>query len=191
MSKKRVELHQNEIDLLKFSAGDLIPELSKSVESLEVKMAAYRYWNSETEEEFQVQVIVTRDKSEFIEDFSNNTYTTMEGLLKVKLIRIELDFLWSIRLGACLRIYSYDKPYVYKWKTWSRCGQHLNNYGKVDKTPCPDLCPCYLNQEREFNHTRTIPCGPGQLVLGNPRTEGRSDFWTRSPKRNTRTDRCR
>ncbi len=61
------------------------------------------------------------------------------------------DFLWSIRLGKSLRVYSIGQPYLYQWVIWD---------GR-------------FREEEEL----WIPCAPDQCVLGSPDTEGKSKFW--------------
>lgn len=65
MSKKRVQLDKNSVDLLTFSAGDLITILSEDKSIMDVKQTAFDYYNEETKEQFQIKVIVTRDENEF------------------------------------------------------------------------------------------------------------------------------
>lgn len=67
--------------------------------------------------------------------------------------KLNTDFLWSIRLGAQLRVLSYGEPYRY----------YYGPYNEFEQTSA---------------YVRTIPCGPGQCVLCNPDTNGRSQFWT-------------
>ena len=67
MSKDRAQLDRNSKDLLGISAGDLIPMLSKNPKLQHVKQSAFDYYNAETKEHFQVQVIVTRHKDDFLE----------------------------------------------------------------------------------------------------------------------------
>lgn len=67
MSKDRVQLDKNSKDLLEFSAGDLIPMLSKNQKLQQVRQSAFDYYNAETKEQFQVQVIVTRHEEDFLE----------------------------------------------------------------------------------------------------------------------------
>lgn len=67
-------------------------------------------------------------------------------------IRLQHDFLWSIKLGASLRIMSVDKPYTYEYAIYTSTYRQL--------------------------YTKIIPCAPGQLVLCNPDINGNSKFWT-------------
>ncbi len=101
-------------------------------------------------------------------------------MIDVTKIRLELDYLWSIKLGACIRVYSFHKPYTHTWHSWSKCGQYLNTDGAINKTSCPANCPCYLNREIRYPHTTIYPCAPGQCVIGIPDINGGSKFWTRS-----------
>ena len=66
MSKERVQLDKNSKDLLEFSAGDLIPVLAKNKKLHHVKMSAFDYYNPETKEQYQVQVLVTRNENDFL-----------------------------------------------------------------------------------------------------------------------------
>jgi hypothetical protein len=65
----RQELNQNEKDLLNFSAGDLIPMLEENTELSHVKQKAFDYYDSKAKQIYQVQVTVTRNESDFLEDF--------------------------------------------------------------------------------------------------------------------------
>lgn len=67
MSKDRVQLDKNSKDLLEFSAGGLIPMLAKNPKLQHVKQSAFDYYNDETKEHYQVQVIVTRHEDDFLE----------------------------------------------------------------------------------------------------------------------------
>lgn len=68
-NKKRLELRQTEKDLLQFSAGDLIPMLQEKTKLHHVKQTAFQHYCEMTKEFFQVQVIVTRNESDFLDDF--------------------------------------------------------------------------------------------------------------------------
>lgn len=68
-NKKRLELRQTEKDLLQFSAGDLIPMLEEKTKLHHVKQTAFQHYCEKTKEFFQVQVIVTRNESDFLDDF--------------------------------------------------------------------------------------------------------------------------
>jgi len=85
-----------------------------------------------------------------------SNYQIKPMAIQLHQIRIELDYLWSIRLGACLRIMSVDKPYNY-------------NYAITDTL-------------RRLEYNKIIPCAPGQLVLCNPDVNGNSKFWTMDKK---------
>lgn len=65
----RRQLKQHEKDLLEYSAGDLIPMLINAPDLLHVKQCAFGYYDNDTKQEFQVQVTVTRCKSDFLEAF--------------------------------------------------------------------------------------------------------------------------
>jgi len=69
MPKKRVELTQSCKDLLQYSAGDLIPMLAADKKLKHVRQSAFQYYNSETNEYYQVHVLVTRDQNDFLEAF--------------------------------------------------------------------------------------------------------------------------
>lgn len=73
---ERVPIDPNCIDLLTYSAGDLIPKLEADQELVHVKMQAFDYYNPKTGETYQVQVTVTRDENDFlgfmeVEEMSN------------------------------------------------------------------------------------------------------------------------
>ncbi len=70
MANNRIKIDDTSVDLLKMVTVSLITELSEEKESCQVKSQAFGYWNKDTEEEFQIQVIVTRDESDFIEHFT-------------------------------------------------------------------------------------------------------------------------
>ena len=69
MAKKRQELTQTCKNLLEYSAGDLIPILAANKNLLHVKQSGFDFYNKETEEHYQVQVLVTRNESDFLEAF--------------------------------------------------------------------------------------------------------------------------
>jgi hypothetical protein len=69
-NKKRLELRQTEKDLLNFSAGDLIPMLEEKTKLHHVKQTAFQHYCEKTKEFFHVQVTVTRNPSDFLEDFT-------------------------------------------------------------------------------------------------------------------------
>lgn len=73
----RQELNQSEKDLLNFSAGDLIPMLKDNSELSHVKQKAFEYYDADSKEYYQVQVLVTRNKSDFLEDFQTEEMTTV------------------------------------------------------------------------------------------------------------------
>lgn len=100
--------------------------------------------------------------------------------IQVNKIRIELDFLWSIKLGAALRVYSFNEPYTHTWHTWSKCGRYMRANGTINPEPnCPSGCPCYLNEPKRYEQKLIIPCAPGQMVIGRPDVNGGSQFWAR------------
>jgi hypothetical protein len=74
-NKKRLELSQTEKDLLQFSAGDLIPMLEEKTKLHHVKQTAFQHYCKNTNEFFHVQVIVTRNESDFLEDFVTEEMT--------------------------------------------------------------------------------------------------------------------
>jgi hypothetical protein len=69
-NKMRLELNQNEKDLLQFSAGDMIPMLEGNRKLHHVKQTAFQHYCNKTKEIFQVQVTVTRRKPDFLEFFT-------------------------------------------------------------------------------------------------------------------------
>lgn len=78
MSKKRVQLDANSKLLLEFSAGDLIPMLSENKKLHHVKQVAFHHYNNETKEHYQVQVLVTRNESDFLQEFETEEMTGYE-----------------------------------------------------------------------------------------------------------------
>lgn len=76
---KRQQLNQNEKDLLNFSAGDLIPMLKDNSDLSHVKQKAFEYYDSDAKEYYQIQVVVTRNESDFLEDFQTEEMTTVGG----------------------------------------------------------------------------------------------------------------
>jgi len=64
----------------------------------------------------------------------------------------ENDFLWSVKLGAQLRVLSYEQDYEYIYAVSSEPG--YNRYRKL------------------------ILCGAGQCVLCLPDVDGKAQFWT-------------
>ena len=66
---KRVQLNEDSKKLLEFSAGDLIPMLADNKKLQYVKQSAFDYYNDKTKEHFQIQVLVTRHESDFLEAF--------------------------------------------------------------------------------------------------------------------------
>lgn len=78
-NKNRLELRQSEKDLLQFSAGDLIPMLEAEKNLAHVKQTAYRYYSPKTKEYFDVQVTVTRNKSDFLEPFTTEEMEMFGG----------------------------------------------------------------------------------------------------------------
>ena len=92
-------------------------------------------------------------------------------------IRLELDFLWSIRLGASLRVYSIGEPYTYTYHLWSKCGQYLTASGKRNTAPCPASCGCFLNDPVRYTFSVVYQCAAHECVIGNPDINGGSKFW--------------
>lgn len=68
--KKRLKLDENMIKLLEFTAGDLIPVLESKPDLAYVQETAFGYYSQVNNEEFQVQVTVTRLKDDFLEPFT-------------------------------------------------------------------------------------------------------------------------
>lgn len=64
------ELNNDEKSLLEISAKELIPMLSEKKKLTHVKQVAFEYYSEQTDEIFQVQVLVTRDESDFLEPFT-------------------------------------------------------------------------------------------------------------------------
>lgn len=63
-----LEIKDNEIKLLEISAKDLSKELNQNKEALHVRMKAFDHL-LDGDEEVQVHVLITRDKSDFLDDF--------------------------------------------------------------------------------------------------------------------------
>lgn len=63
-----LEIRDNEIKLLEISAKDLSKELNQNKEALHVRMKAFDHL-LDGDEEVQVHVLITRDKSDFLDDF--------------------------------------------------------------------------------------------------------------------------
>jgi hypothetical protein len=73
------ELNKNEKDLLEISAKELTQMLTDNEDLSHVKQMAYGYYSKETEEEFQVQVIVTRRTNDFLEAFQTEEMSEFKG----------------------------------------------------------------------------------------------------------------
>lgn len=67
---KRLKLDENMIKLLEFTAGDLIPILESKPDLAYVQETAFACYSQVGNEELQVQVTVTRLKSDFLEPFT-------------------------------------------------------------------------------------------------------------------------
>lgn len=67
MKKNREKLNDQEKTLLEITAGDLIPQLRENKKLIHVKQMAYGYYDKETKEEWQVQVLITRSVPDFLE----------------------------------------------------------------------------------------------------------------------------
>lgn len=67
MNEARIQFGDNEKLLLQYSAGDLIPMLADNKKLLHVRQSSFDYYNKETEEHFQVHVMVTRDEKDFLD----------------------------------------------------------------------------------------------------------------------------
>lgn len=79
MSKERRELIDTEMDLLTYSAGDMIPMLEKDKKLIHVKQQAFDYYSEKTGEIYQVQVLVTRDGHDFLDAFQTEEMYGYEG----------------------------------------------------------------------------------------------------------------
>ena len=64
------ELTSNEKSLLEISSKELCEMLTERTDLIHVKQCAYAHYSKETDEEFQVQITVTRSKSDFLEAFT-------------------------------------------------------------------------------------------------------------------------
>lgn len=62
------------------------------------------------------------------------------------------DFLWSVKLGAQMRILQYDVPLKFEWSI--------------------------LQDGMRINKERIISCEKGQCILYYPKTETEPVFWT-------------
>lgn len=74
---KRVKLHNSEMKLLEVTAGDLIPILKKNKKLSHVRQSAFGYYEKDSNEFWQVHVIVTRNKSDFLEFLQTEEMTTL------------------------------------------------------------------------------------------------------------------
>lgn len=63
------ELSPNELSLIQISAVELSEMLTERTDLLHVKQVAYSHYSKETDEEFQVQITVTRSKTDFLDAF--------------------------------------------------------------------------------------------------------------------------
>lgn len=63
-----LEIKENEIKLLEISAKDLSKELNQNKHALHVRMKAFDHL-LDNDEEVQLHVLITRDKSDFLDDF--------------------------------------------------------------------------------------------------------------------------
>lgn len=63
-----LKVNDNEIKLLEISAKDLSKELNEDKKALHVRMKAFDHL-LDGNEEVQVHVLITRDKSDFLDDF--------------------------------------------------------------------------------------------------------------------------
>lgn len=79
MSKQRRTLTKSCLDLLEYSAGDLIPMLEQNKKLHHVKQQAFEYYSEKNKEFYQVQVIVTRHSSDFLEAFQTEEMSGFEG----------------------------------------------------------------------------------------------------------------
>lgn len=70
MPKEREELLKHCKNLLEFSAGDLIPMLDQNKKLLHVKQCAFEHYSKNNKQTYQVQVIVTRNESDFLDPFT-------------------------------------------------------------------------------------------------------------------------
>lgn len=75
MSKKILKLSEVDIDSLDLSAGVLIPMLEEQSNTMRLKTTAFVYNSPRTKEIFHVQVIVTRDKTEFLDECKKEEIT--------------------------------------------------------------------------------------------------------------------
>jgi len=63
-----LEIKHNEIKLMEISAKDLSNQLNQNKKSLHIRMKAFDHLLDDNEE-VQVHVLITRDKSDFLDDF--------------------------------------------------------------------------------------------------------------------------
>lgn len=64
---KKIELSDSEKTLILATSKDLIPMLAEAKDLIHVRQSAFDYFDKETEEHFQVQIMVTRSPSDFLE----------------------------------------------------------------------------------------------------------------------------
>lgn len=76
--KKRLKLDENSIKLLEFTAGDLIPILESKPDLAYVQETAFAHYSELNNEELQVQITVTRVKSDFLDPFTRVECRTID-----------------------------------------------------------------------------------------------------------------
>lgn len=74
------ELSKDEKSLLEISVKDLIKRLTENSRIAYVKQSAFDYWSKESIEQFQIQVTVTREESDFLDPFQTEECTTLNKL---------------------------------------------------------------------------------------------------------------
>lgn len=63
-----MEIGKDELKLLELITIDLLDEIEKNEDALHVKQKSFQFLTSKNEE-IQIQITVTRDESEFLDDF--------------------------------------------------------------------------------------------------------------------------
>ena len=63
-----MNLGKLELDLLRITTRDLLQEIENNPKALHVKQKAFQFLTSE-DEEIQIQITVTRDVDDFLDDF--------------------------------------------------------------------------------------------------------------------------
>lgn len=69
MDKRLPPLKATETALLDVTTRDLVPMLNKDQKLRHVRQMAFEFYDKELKQEYQVHVLVTRDRDDFLEPF--------------------------------------------------------------------------------------------------------------------------